>query len=105
VAAVRAVELAREHKVEALRKGRLHTGEFISPIAGEEKLLLGARRMSHVFLIDTPRYPPPRFVTDAAINITQRSKKKLTSSRNLAQNLLHRFGVERQEYQRPDRCP
>ena len=64
----RAVELARDHKVEALMKGSLHTDEFMGAVVGEEKLRT-ARRMSHVFVIDAPYYPRPLFVTDAAINI------------------------------------
>ncbi len=64
----RAVELPRDHKVEALMKGSLHTDEFMGAVVGEEKLRT-ARRMSHVFVIDAPYYPRSLFVTDAAINI------------------------------------
>src|SRR5271167_4316326 len=67
-AAAKAVELARNFKVEALMKGSLHTDEFMSAIVHEERLRT-ARRMSHVFVIDAPRYPRPLDITDAAINI------------------------------------
>lgn len=48
-AAAAAVELAVDHKVEALTKGSLHTDDAI---VHEEKLHT-ERRMSHVFVIDT----------------------------------------------------
>ena len=67
-AASAAAALARDHKVDALMKGSLHTDEFMGAILCEEKLRTG-RRMSHVFVIDAPSYPRPLFVTDAAINI------------------------------------
>ena len=67
-AAAKAVELAVAHKVEALMKGGLHTDEFMGAIVHEEKLHT-ERRMSHVFVIDTPGYPRPLFVTDAALNM------------------------------------
>jgi phosphate acetyltransferase/phosphate butyryltransferase len=60
-AAARAVELARDHKVEALMKGSLHTDEFMSAIVHEEKLRT-TRRMSHVFVIDAPSYSKLLFV-------------------------------------------
>jgi phosphate acetyltransferase/phosphate butyryltransferase len=56
VAAAQAVALARNHKVEALMKGSLHTDEFMHAIVAEEKLRTD-RRMSHVFAIDAPAIP------------------------------------------------
>jgi phosphate acetyltransferase/phosphate butyryltransferase len=85
-----AAALARDGKVEALMKGSLHTDEFMSAIVHEEKLRTG-RRMSHVFVIDTPRYPRPLLVTDAAINIYP----SLTEKRDIVQNaieLAHALG-------------
>src|SRR5215831_5504947 len=49
-AAAKAVELARDSKVEALMKGSLHTDEFMGAVVHEEGLRT-ARRMSHVFVI------------------------------------------------------
>jgi phosphotransacetylase/acyl dehydratase len=68
-AAERAVELAREGKVDALMKGSLHTDELMSPVVDKEKGLRTERWMSHVFAIDVPTYPKPLFLSDAAINI------------------------------------
>jgi phosphate acetyltransferase len=90
-AAARAVALARDRRVEALMKGSLHTDEFMDAIIGEERLRT-ARRMSHVFMIDTPGYPKPLFVTDAAINIYP----TLEDKRDIIQNaidLTHVLGL------------
>ena len=57
VAARRAVALAREGSVGALMKGSLHTDELMSAVVDREAGLRGARRISHVFLFDLPRYP------------------------------------------------
>ena len=89
-AAAQAAALARDRKVEALMKGSLHTDEFMIPILSEERLR-NERRMSHIFVIDTPLYPRPLFVTDAAINIYP----NLSDKRDIVQNaidLAHALG-------------
>jgi phosphate acetyltransferase/phosphate butyryltransferase len=92
-AAARAVELARDHKVEALMKGSLHTDEFMSAIVHEEKLRT-TRRMSHVFVIDAPSYSKLLFVTDAAINIYPTVEEKVDIVQN-AIKLAHVLGLDR----------
>ena len=92
-AAAQAVALARDHKVEALMKGSLHTDEFMGAIVHEEQLRT-ARRMSHVFVIDAPDYPRPLFVTDAAINIYPTLEDKVDIVQN-AIDLAHALGLER----------
>jgi phosphotransacetylase/acyl dehydratase len=91
-AAARAVEMARDHKVEALMKGSLHTDELMHAIICEPSLRT-ERRMSHVFAIDAPGYPRPLFITDAAINI----EPSLEDKRDIVQNaieLAHAVGIE-----------
>ena len=90
-AAAKAAALARDHKVEALMKGSLHTDEFMGAIVAEPQLRT-ARRMSHVFIIDAPLYPRPLFVTDAAINIYP----TLDEKRDIVENaieLAHALGL------------
>lgn len=89
-AAAQAAALARERKVEAVMKGSLHTDEFMAAIVSEERLRTD-RRMSHIFVIDTPLYPRPLFVTDAAINIypTLSDKKDIVQN---AIDLAHALG-------------
>jgi phosphate acetyltransferase/phosphate butyryltransferase len=91
-AAAQAVELACDRKVEALMKGSLHTDEFMSAIVREERLRT-ARRMSHVFFVDSPGYPRPLFVTDAALNIYPSLEDKADIVRN-AIDLARLLGVE-----------
>jgi phosphate acetyltransferase len=90
-AAAKAVELARDLKVEALMKGSLHTAEFMSAIVGEEKLRTD-RRMSHVFAVDAPTYPRPLFITDAAINIYPTLEEKADIIQNAIQP-AHALGM------------
>jgi phosphotransacetylase/acyl dehydratase len=91
-AAKRAVELALQGKVEALMKGSLHTDELMGAVVGSA--LRTGRRMSHCFLMQTPAYPRPFIITDAALNIAPTLPEKADIVRN-AVDLAHAFGVER----------
>jgi phosphate acetyltransferase/phosphate butyryltransferase len=87
-----AVALARAGKVEALMKGALHTDELLHAVLDRVLGLRTARRVSHVFVIDTPGYPKPLFVTDAAINLYP----SLADKRDIVQNaidLAHALGL------------
>src|SRR5208282_2682839 len=68
-AAETAVAMARDGKVEALMKGKLHTDELMEAVVAKDSALRTGRRMSHVFIMDMPNYPKPLFLTDAALNI------------------------------------
>jgi phosphate acetyltransferase len=92
-AAAAAVALARTGKVEALMKGALHTDELMRAVVDAERGLRTARRISHVFAIDAPRYPRPLFITDAAINVYP----TLADKRDIIQNaidLAHALGIK-----------
>jgi phosphate acetyltransferase/phosphate butyryltransferase len=89
-AATRAVELALKGEVEALMKGSLHTDELMSAVVASP--LRTGRRMSHCFLMQTPAYPRPFIITDAAINIAPTLSDKADIVRN-AIDLAHAFGV------------
>jgi phosphate acetyltransferase/phosphate butyryltransferase len=91
-AAARAVELALKGEVEALMKGSLHTDELMSEVV--KSALRTERRMSHCFIMQTPAYPRPFIITDAAINIAPTLKDKADIIRN-AVDLAHAFGVAR----------
>ncbi|HRL20772.1 phosphate acetyltransferase [Alcaligenes sp. SDU_A2] len=57
-------------RAQLLMKGSLHTDELIHAVlCTQGKGLRTGRRLSHVFIMDVPRYPYPLFITDAAINI------------------------------------
>ena len=91
-AAARAAELAREGRVEALMKGSLHTDELMSVVVARESGLRTKRRVSHCFVLQTPYYPRPFIVTDAAINLAPDLEQKADIVRN-AIDLAHVIGV------------
>jgi phosphate acetyltransferase len=93
-AAARAVELAREHRVDAVMKGSLHTDELLGAVLDPATGLRTDRRVSHVYLMDLPAYPRPLLVTDAAVNI----EPDLAAKRDICQNaidLARWLGIER----------
>ncbi|AKZ63472.1 bifunctional enoyl-CoA hydratase/phosphate acetyltransferase [Herbaspirillum hiltneri N3] len=91
-AAARAVELAASGEVAALMKGSLHTDELMSAVLACPALRTG-RRLSHCFLMQTPSYPRPFIITDAAINIAPDLDEKADIIRN-AIGLAQAIGVQ-----------
>ena len=91
-AAARAVELVRAGKVQALMKGSLHTDELMAAVVDKDVGLRTKRRVSHCFLMQTPAYPRPFIITDAAINIAPTLEHKADIVRN-AIDLAHAIGV------------
>ena len=92
-AAARAAELAREGRAEALMKGSLHTDELMAVVVARESGLRTKRRVSHCFVLQTPHYPRPFIVTDAAINLAPDLEQKADIVRN-AIGLAHVIGVQ-----------
>lgn len=92
-AAARAAELARDGEVEALMKGSLHTDELMTAVVVREAGLRTKRRVSHCFVLQTPHYPRPFIVTDAAINLAPDLQQKADIIRN-AIDLAHTIGVD-----------
>ena len=91
-AAQTAAKLAGEGEVDALMKGALHTNELMQAIIDKSAGLRTERRMSHVFVLETPVYPKPLLMTDGAINIAPDLKTK----RDIVQNaidLAHAIGI------------
>jgi phosphate acetyltransferase len=86
-AAVKAVELVHEGKVELLKKGSLHTDELMRAVTASATGLRTARRISHVFIMDVPTYPETLFIADAAINIAP----DLDAKRDIVQNTIDLF--------------
>jgi len=83
------VQMARERKVEALMKGKIHTDELMIAALDRAKGLRTERRMSHVFAMEVPNYPKPLFITDAAVNI----KPNLIEKQDIVQNAIDLFIV------------
>ena len=74
-----------------LMKGSLHTDEFMGAIVNCSALHT-KRRISHCYLMQTPAYPRPFILTDAAINILPTLEEKADILRN-AIELAHTIGV------------
>lgn len=91
-AAARAAELAHCSRVEALMKGSLHTDELMAAIVAREAGLRTKRRVSHCFVLQTPHYPRPFIVTDAAVNLAPDLLQKADIVSN-AIDLAHAIGV------------
>ncbi|MBI1684890.1 bifunctional enoyl-CoA hydratase/phosphate acetyltransferase [Caulobacter hibisci] len=83
-AAARAVALVRAGEAQLLMKGSLHTDELMSAVMAVETGLRTERRISHVYLMDVPRYPRPLLITDGAINIAP----SLADKRDIVQNAI-----------------
>lgn len=91
-AVLKAIELVKKGKVEAIMKGKLHTDELLSPILAKENGLRTDRRLSHTFVLDIPSYHKLLFLTDAAININP----TLSVKKDIVQNaidLFHTIGL------------
>jgi phosphotransacetylase/acyl dehydratase len=91
-AAAAAAALAGTGEVEALMKGSLHTDELMAAALSSSAGLRTKRRISHCFLLQTPAYPEPFIVTDAAINIAPTLNEKADIVRN-AIDLAQAIGV------------
>jgi phosphate acetyltransferase len=91
-AAEAAVVLCRAGGAQALMKGSLHTDELLKPAMARDTGLRTARRISHVFIMDTPAYARTLLITDAAINITPELEDKIHIVQN-AIDLAHALGI------------
>lgn len=88
------VQLAREHRVDAIMKGSLHTDELLAAVVARAGGIRTERKISHVYVMDVPAYPRPLLVTDAAVNIAP----DLDTKRDICQNAIELaalLGIER----------
>ena len=76
----------------ALMKGSLHTDELMKAAMNRDTGLRTARRITHVFIMDTPAYARTLLITDAAINIAPELEDKIHIVQN-AIDLAHALGV------------
>jgi phosphate acetyltransferase len=91
-AATAAVTMCRAGDAQALMKGSLHTDDLLKPAMQRDTGLRTARRISHVFIMDTPAYARTLLITDAAINITPELEDKVDIVQN-AIDLAHALGI------------
>jgi len=91
-AAAKGVEMARSGEIQALMKGSLHSDELLAEVVHINGGMRTARRISHVFVLDVPRYPKPLLITDAAINVAPDFDTKVDIVKN-AIELAHALGI------------
>lgn len=93
-AAAEAVRLAARGDAAALMKGNLATSELMAACVAADAGLRTERRMSHVFVMETPAYPKWLLISDGALNIAP----DLMTKRWIVQNaidLAHALGIAR----------
>jgi phosphotransacetylase len=91
-AAQLSVALCRGNQAQAMMKGSLHTDELMRAAMARETGLRTSRRISHVFVMDTPAYARTLLITDAAINIEPELEDKIHIVQN-AIDLAHALGI------------
>jgi hypothetical protein len=91
-AAELSVALCRSGEALAMMKGSLHTDELMKAVMQRETGLRSGRRISHVFVMDTPAYARTVLITDAAINIAPELEDKIHIVQN-AIDLAHALGI------------
>jgi phosphate acetyltransferase len=84
--------MCRAGNALAIMKGSLHTDELMRAAMNKDTGLRTNRRISHVFVMDTPAYDRTLLITDAAINITPELEDKVHIVQN-AIDLAHALGI------------
>jgi phosphate acetyltransferase len=91
-AAELSVSICRSGGAQAMMKGSLHTDELMKVAMQRDNGLRTSRRISHVFVMDTPAYARTLLITDAAINIEPELEDKVDIVQN-AIDLAHALGI------------
>jgi phosphate acetyltransferase len=86
------VAMCRSGNAQAMMKGSLHTDELMKAAMKADTGLRTNKRISHVFIMDTPAYARTLLITDAAINITPELEDKVHIVQN-AIDLAHALGI------------
>ncbi len=81
-ASARAVALVHEGMAGAIMKGHVHSNELLGQVTKSQGGLRTTRRVSHVFVMDTPGLDKVLLVTDAAINIAPSLETKVDIVQN-----------------------
>ena len=91
-AAQMSVAMCCDGRAQAMMKGSLHTDELMRAVIARDTGLRTSRRISHVFVMDTPAYARTVLITDAAINIEPDLEDKIHIVQN-AIDLAHALGI------------
>jgi phosphate butyryltransferase len=89
-----AVDVVRSGRAEMLMKGLIETGDFLRAILDREHgLRKGARKMSHLAVLEDPLHHRLYFLSDAAVNVEPDLLMKTEIVRN-AVEAMHAVGIE-----------
>ena len=91
-AAELSVAMCRSGNALAMMKGSLHTDELMKVAMQRDTGLRTSRRITHVFVMDTPAYARTLLITDAAINIEPELEDKIHIVQN-AIDLAHALSI------------
>ncbi len=86
------VNMCRDGSAQAMMKGSLFTDELMKVAMDRDKGLRTSRRITHVFVMDTPTYDRTLLITDAAVMIAPTLEDKVDIVQN-AIDLAHALGI------------
>lgn len=86
------VNMCRDGSAQAMMKGSLFTDELMKVAMDRDRGLRTSRRITHVFVMDTPAYERTLLITDAAVNIAPTLEDKVDIVQN-AIDLAHALGI------------
>ncbi|MEX1250090.1 MAG: bifunctional enoyl-CoA hydratase/phosphate acetyltransferase [Hyphomonas sp.] len=92
-AADEAVRLAATGSAAVIMKGHIDTGQLMSACVRRESGLRTDRRMSHVFVMETPAWPKWILISDGALNIAPDLLTKRWITQN-AIDLANALGID-----------
>jgi phosphate acetyltransferase len=91
-AADHAACLCRTGEAQAIMKGSLHTDDLMRAALKSDAGLRTGRRVSHVFVMDTPAYARTLLIADAVVNIEPELEDKVHIVQNTI-DLAHVLGI------------
>ncbi|MFW2178197.1 MULTISPECIES: bifunctional enoyl-CoA hydratase/phosphate acetyltransferase [unclassified Moraxella] len=86
-------KLVREKQADFIIKGSVHTDELMGVLVDKSQNLRTGRRMSHVWLMESPTYHKLLTLTDCALNVVP----DLLTKKDILQNAIdfaHAIGIE-----------
>ena len=87
-AAFKAIEMARENKVEFIMKGDLQTGTLLKQVVNHDTGIRKRKVLSHLALIEVPTYSKLIGVTDGGMVLTPTIEQKKAIIENAAEVML-----------------
>jgi phosphate butyryltransferase len=81
-AVVRAVQLVREHLADTLMKGKCNSATLLKGVLDKQLGLRSGRLLSHIGILEVPKYPKLIIMTDGGMNIAPDISAKVSIIHN-----------------------